>query len=314
MQKYILRRIVQSLPIVALVAVISFGLMHIAPGDAAMQLMQNPDMSQKDVEQLRKHLGLDGPVHEQFVRWVGRFVRGDLGTGLLNRRSVTSLMAPRLEPTLSIAAFGFVLSVGLGIPLGLLAAWKAHTIVDRVVMLFTVAGFSIPVFLLAFVFVWLFALKWPVFPAIGYTPISEGIVPWLRSLALPSITICIQVAAIFTRMTRSTMLEVLQEDYIRTARAKGVSEYHVYVRHAFKNACIPVVTLLGFLFIGLVTGTILVELVFAIPGLGRLLVDAVNGRDYPIVQALLMITALIYIYINLAVDVVYAYVDPRIRY
>ena len=156
--------------------------------------------------------------------------------------------------------------------------------------------------------------SYPIFPAIGYTPISEGLWPWFKTLVMPCFVISLHTGAVYARMTRSTMIEVLQEDYVRTARAKGLGEFNVFVRHAFKNASIPIITLLGFLFIGLITGTIFVEIVFAIPGLGRLLVDAVKAHDIPIVQALLMLTALVYIYVNLVVDIIYAYVDPRIRY
>ena len=313
MQRYIARRILQSIPIIGIVAVITFALMHIAPGDAAYMLF-GPDTSVEEIEALRTHLGLDRPVVVQFVDWMGNFVRGDFGTGILSKQPVTQLMKPRLEATISITIWGMFFSIVMGIPLGMLAAWKAHSLIDRIVMLAAVFGLSVPSFWLAYIFVWAFALKLAIFPAIGYTPISEGLWPWLRSLALPCFIISLHSGAVYARMTRSTMLEVLQEDYVRTARAKGLAEFRVFVRHAFKNASIPIITLLGFLFIGLITGTIFVEIVFAIPGLGRLLVDAVKARDVPIVQALLMLTALIYVYVNLIVDVIYAYVDPRIRY
>ncbi len=313
MQQYIARRVLQSVPIIAIVAVISFLLIHTAPGDAAYMLF-SPNTSVAEIEALRHELGLDRPVVVQFADWVTDFAKGDFGTGLLSKQPVTKLMKPRLEATISITLWGMFFSIVMGIPLGMLAAWKAHTLIDRAVMLVAVFGLSVPSFWLAFIFVWAFALKLSIFPAIGYTSISEGLWPWMQSLIMPCFVISLHSGAVYARMTRSTMLEVLQEDYVRTARAKGLAEVKVFVRHAFKNASIPIITLLGFLFIGLITGTIFVEIVFAIPGLGRLLVDAVNARDVPIVQALLMLTALVYVYVNLVVDIIYAYVDPRIRY
>jgi peptide/nickel transport system permease protein len=297
----------------AIVAVISFALIHTAPGDAAYMLF-SPQTSVAEIEALRHELGLDRPVVVQFADWVTDFARGDFGTGLLSKQPVTQLMKPRLEATISLTLWGMFFSIVMGIPLGMLAAWKAHTLIDRAVMLVAVFGLSVPSFWLAFIFVWAFALKLSIFPAIGYNSISEGLWPWMQSLIMPCFVISLHSGAVYARMTRSTMLEVLQEDYVRTARAKGLAEMKIFVRHAFKNASIPIITLLGFLFIGLITGTIFVEIVFAIPGLGRLLVDAVNARDVPIVQALLMLTALVYVYVNLVVDIIYAYVDPRIRY
>ncbi len=313
MQQYIARRILQSLPIIAVVAVITFALVHVAPGDAAYMLF-SPNVSVEQIEELRRSLGLDRPMVVQFVDWAVRFIRGDLGTGLLSKQPVLDLMKPRLEATVSITFWGMVFSIVMGIPLGMVAAWKAHGLIDRAVMLAAVFGLSVPSFWLAYIFVWAFALQLPWFPAIGYTPISDGLWPWFRSLAMPCFVISLHTGAVYARMTRSTMIEVLNEDYVRTARAKGLAEFNVFVRHAFKNASIPIITLLGFLFIGLITGTIFVEIVFAIPGLGRLLVDAVKAHDIPIVQALLMLTALVYVYVNLIVDIIYAYVDPRIRY
>jgi peptide/nickel transport system permease protein len=190
---------------------------------------------------------------------------------------------------------------------GPIPAWTA-------VLFFSVIGFSVPGFWLAFLALWTFSVKLSLFPVLGYTPISEGILPWVRGITLPAIVISVSTAAVFARMTRTGMVEVLQQDYIRTAKAKGLGERIVHFRHAFKNASIPVITTLGFLVVGLATGTTIIEIVFTIPGLGRLLVTAVVDRDYPIVHALLMLTALVYIYVNLLTDILYAYADPRIRY
>ena len=313
MQKYLIRRFLATVPIVFLVGAMSFFLMQVAAGDAVGVIIDE-EATREQEEALRDELGLNDPVLVQFARWVGNLFRGDLGTSLISRYPVTSLMAPRLEPTLSIAFLGTILSVLLGIPLGLLAAWRPNSGLDRAVLFFSVIGFSVPGFWLAFLALWTFSVKLSLFPVLGYTPISEGILPWLRSITLPAIVISVSTAAVFARMTRTGMVEVLQQDYIRTARAKGLAERIVHFRHAFKNASIPVITTLGFLVVGLATGTTIIEIVFTIPGLGRLLVTAVVDRDYPIVHALLMLTALVYIYVNLLTDILYAYADPRIRY
>ena len=291
----------------------SFFLMQVAAGDAVGVIIDE-EATREQEEALRDELGLNDPVLVQFARWVGDLFRGDLGTSLISRYPVTRLMAPRLEPTLSIAFLGTILSVLLGIPLGFLAAWRPNSGLDRAVLFFSVIGFSVPGFWLAFLALWTFSVKLSLFPVLGYTPISEGILPWVRGITLPAIVISVSTAAVFARMTRTGMVEVLQQDYIRTARAKGLGERIVHFRHAFKNASIPVITTLGFLVVGLATGTTIIEIVFTIPGLGRLLVTAVVDRDYPIVHALLMLTALVYIYVNLLTDILYAYADPRIRY
>ena len=313
MQKYLIRRFLATVPIVLLVGTMSFFLMQVAAGDAVGVIIDE-EATREQEETLRDELGLNDPVLVQFARWVGDLFRGDLGTSLISRYPVTSLMAPRLEPTLSIAFLGTILSVLLGIPLGLLAAWRPNSGLDRAVLFFSVIGFSVPGFWLAFLALWTFSVKLSLFPVLGYTPISEGILPWVRGITLPAIVISVSTAAVFARMTRTGMVEVLQQDYIRTARAKGLGERIVHFRHAFKNASIPVITTLGFLVVGLATGTTIIEIVFTIPGLGRLLVTEVVDRDYPIVHALLMLTALVYIYVNLLTDILYAYADPRIRY
>ena len=313
MQKYLIRRLLATVPIVFLVGAMSFFLMQVAAGDAVGVIIDE-EATREQEEALRDELGLNDPVLVQFARWMGNLFRGDLGTSLISRYPVTTLMAPRLEPTLSIAFLGTILSVLLGIPLGLLAAWRPNSGLDRAVLFFSVIGFSVPGFWLAFLALWTFSVKFSLFPVLGYTPISEGILPWVRSITLPAIVISVSTAAVFARMTRTGMVEVLQQDYIRTARAKGLGERIVHFRHAFKSASIPVITTLGFLVVGLATGTTIIEIVFTIPGLGRLLVTAVVDRDYPIVHALLMLTALVYIYVNLLADILYAYADPRIRY
>jgi peptide/nickel transport system permease protein len=310
---YILRRLLASIPVVILVGVMTFSILHIAPGDPAV-LMAGEEATPADVEAMRVALGFDKPFIVQFGKWSGRLLQGDLGTSIFSQHTIVSLMKPRIEPTLSLAIIAISLSIIIGVPLGVLAAWNQGSFVDRGVMVFAVLGFSIPVFWLGFLFIWAFAVKIHLFPAVGFVSITDGVFPFFRSLTLPALANAIPFSALVARMTRSTMVEVMQEDYIRTARAKGLTERVVNVRHGLRNAAIPIVTVVGLVFAGLVGGAVVTETVFAIPGLGRLLVDGVVRRDYPIVQAMLMVVAVSYVFVNLAVDITYAFLDPRIRY
>ena len=313
MGNYILRRLLASIPVVILVGVMTFSILHIAPGDPAV-LMAGEEATPADVEAMRVALGFDKPFIVQFGKWSGRLLQGDLGTSIFSQHTIVSLMKPRIEPTLSLAIIAISLSIIIGVPMGVLAAWNQGSFVDRGVMVFAVLGFSIPVFWLGFLFIWAFAVKIHLFPAVGFVSITDGVFPFFRSLTLPALANAIPFSALVARMTRSTMVEVMQEDYIRTARAKGLTERVVNVRHGLRNAAIPIVTVVGLVFAGLVGGAVVTETVFAIPGLGRLLVDGVVRRDYPIVQAMLMVVAVSYVFVNLAVDITYAFLDPRIRY
>ena len=313
MGNYILRRLLASIPVVILVGVMTFSILHIAPGDPAV-LMAGEEATPADVEAMRVALGFDKPFIVQFGKWSGRLLQGDLGTSIFSQHTIVSLMKPRIEPTLSLAIIAISLSIIIGVPMGVLAAWNQGSFVDRGVMVFAVLGFSIPVFWLGFLFIWAFAVKIHLFPAVGFVSITDGVFPFFRSLTLPALANAIPFSALVARMTRSTMVEVMQEDYIRTARAKGLTEAVVNVRHGLRNAAIPIVTVVGLVFAGLVGGAVVTETVFAIPGLGRLLVDGVVRRDYPIVQAMLMVVAVSYVFVNLAVDITYAFLDPRIRY
>ena len=313
MGNYILRRLLASIPVVILVGVMTFSILHIAPGDPA-ELMAGEEATPADVEAMRVALGFDKPFIVQFGKWAGRLLQGDLGTSIFSQHTIVSLMKPRIEPTLSLAIIAISLSIIIGVPMGVLAAWNQGSFVDRGVMVFAVLGFSIPVFWLGFLFIWAFAVKIHLFPAVGFVSITDGVFPFFRSLTLPALANAIPFSALVARMTRSTMVEVMQEDYIRTARAKGLTEAVVNVRHGLRNAAIPIVTVVGLVFAGLVGGAVVTETVFAIPGLGRLLVDGVVRRDYPIVQAMLMVIAVSYVFVNLAVDITYAFLDPRIRY
>ncbi len=313
MQTYILRRLLASIPVVAIVAVVSFSIIHVVPGDAA-HAIAGDDASPEEIEEIRRAMGLDRPFLVQFGSWLGKIFQGDMGTSLFYRQSIGRLLLDSLEPTLSLAFFALFIALSLGIPLGILAGWKGHTLVDRAVMVFSVLGFSIPNFWLGFMFIWAFAVNLSWFPAIGFTSALDDFPKFLRSMALPSLTVGMSGCALIARMTRSSMLEVLGEDYIRTARSKGLREVVVLFRHAFKAASLPVVTLVGLMIAGLITGVVVTETVFTIPGIGRLIITAVERRDLPIIQAVMVLLGMKYIVFNLLTDLAYAYLDPRVRY
>jgi peptide/nickel transport system permease protein len=313
MWAYIAQRILTSIPVILIVGVVTFSLLYVAPGDPAA-IIGGDEASPEQLELIRKQLGFDQPYHIQLGRWFVRLLKGDLGTSIFSKREIRELMAPRLQPTLSLGIQVIILSTLLGVSAGMLAAWKAGARLDRGLMLFAVLGFATPGFWLAFILIWGFAVNLRWFPVIGYSPIGDGIIKHLHSMFLPVIVNSVLASAFISRITRSAMLEVLREDYIRTARAKGLAELRVFLRHAFRPAAIPVITVIGAALASLATGFVVTERVFGIPGLGRMLVDAIARRDYPIIQALLMTVATFYIVVNLVVDIIYAYVDPRIRY
>ena len=313
MGRYTLQRLVAMIPVLLVVAVVTFSLIHLTPGDP-VALMAGDEATPEQKEAIRRDMGLDKPIYEQLIIYFTDILRGDLGESIFSKFPVTELIKQRLEPTLFIALFSQIVSIVIAIPLGILAAWKANTWVDRVVMVIAVLGLAIPSFWLGANLIWVFAVKLHWFPAFGYVPISDGILPWIKSITLPSISVGFISAALIARMTRASMLEVLREDYVRTARAKGLGEQAVLLGHAFKNASIPVVTIIGIGIAGLVSGLVVTEAVFGIPGIGRLIVDAVNRRDYPVIQGVILMVTLAYVLINLIVDLIYGYLDPRIRY
>ena len=313
MWRYTLVRIVSAIPVIAVVGVITFSIIHIAPGDPAA-IIGGDEATVEDLQRIREQLGTDQPIHIQFVRWLGRLAQGDLGTSIFSKKSITSLMAPRLQPTLSLGIQVVILSTLLGVTIGVASAWKAGTAVDRGFMFFAVLGFSAPGFWLAFILIWVFAVNLGWFPALGYRPIGDGLFSHLHSMFLPVAVNSILSSAFISRITRSAMLDVLREDYVRTARAKGLRELAVYMRHAFRPASIPVVTVIGASLASLATGFVVTESIFAIPGLGRMLIEAIIRRDFPIIQAMMMVVATAYVLINLVIDIFYAYLDPRIRY
>lgn len=317
MQGYIVRRVLLAIPVFLAVSVITFSLMQLAPGDPAAILLGGDFIefaTEEDIRQAREALGVDRPAVVQYLDWFTGFFRGDLGTSLFTGKPVSELVGHRIETTVSVVLFSLFIAIALGIPLGVLAAWKANSWLDRGVMVFAVVGFAIPVFWLAFNLIWLFSLKLGWFPVFGFVSITDNVGEFFHHLALPAAALATAFIALIARMTRSSMLEVLSEDYIRTARAKGLGERVVLARHALRNASMPVVTVIGLSFATVVTGSVLTETVFGLPGMGRLFVGAVADRDFPVIQGLMMIFAGAYVFLNLAVDIVYAYLDPRVTY
>ncbi len=308
---YLLRRIAATLPVMAVVALIVFLLIHLAPGDPAA-LIAGDLASADDIAKLRTALGLDEPLWRQFARWATRLLQGDFGTSIFTQMPVTALLAQRIEPTLSIAVLTMSLAVAVAVPLGTLAAYAAGRWIDRLVMLFAVLAFSVPIFMVGYLLVYLFAIQLPWLPVQGYVRLGEGGVgPWLRSLTLPCINLALVYIALITRMTRATVLEVLQEDYIRTARAKGLGVLAV-LGHALRNAAIPIATTVGVGIALLIGGVVVTETVFAIPGIGRLVIDSVQRHDYPVIQSVLLLSAGVYVLVNLMIDLSYRWFDPRI--
>ena len=310
---YLLRRLLATIPVMLVVALFVFALLHLSPGDPAA-VIAGDYASPEDIERIRHKLGLDAPLHQQLGIWLWQVVRGDLGTSIFSNLPVSKLIGQRLEPTLTLTVCTMIFAVLLAVPMGVVAAWKAGTWIDRSVMVFAVLGFSLPVFWLGFLFIFGFALKLQILPVQGYVSIREGLWPCLRHLVLPSLTLGMVYMALIARMTRASMLEVLREDYIRTAHAKGLKPHVVLLLHALKNASLPIVTVIGVGVALLIGGVVVTESVFAIPGLGRLTVDAILHRDYPVIQGIILIFSAIYVLINLLVDLMYTVLDPRIRY
>lgn len=310
---YVVRRVLATIPVMAVVALFVFSLLYIAPGDPAA-VIAGDQATPEDIEKIRQSLGLDRPFLIRFGEWVWQIARFDLGTSIFTGLPVTQLIAQRIEPTLSLMVVTLIIAVNVAVPMGVLAAWKAGTLIDRTIMAFAVFGFSVPVFVVGYILAYIFALELDWLPVQGYTPISQGIWPWFQNLILPSIALGMVYIALIARITRATMLEVLQQDYIRTARAKGLSQRAVLFLHALKNAAVPIITVIGIGVALLIGGAVVTESVFAIPGLGRLTVDAILRRDYPVIQGLVLLFSFVYVLVNLAVDLVYTIVDPRIRY
>ncbi len=307
------RRIVSTIPVMGFVALFVFSLLYIAPGDPAA-IIAGDQASLEDIERIRASLGLDRPFIVRFLDWLWHILTGDLGTSIFTNLPVTSMIAQRIEPTVSLMLVTLLFAILIAVPMGVIAAWRVNTFVDRIVMSFAVLGFSLPVFVVGYLLAYIFGLTLAWLPVQGYTPLSAGLWPWFQNLILPAVTLGFVYIALIARITRSAMLDVLGQDYIRTARAKGVGQTQILFLHALKNASIPVVTVIGLGIALLIGGAVVTETVFAIPGLGRLTVDAILRRDYPIIQGVVLLFSFTYVLINLGVDLLYTLLDPRIRY
>ena len=302
-----------TIPVMAIVALFVFSLLYIAPGDPAV-VIAGDQASPEDIEKIRTGLGLDRPFVVRFGEWSWSILHFDLGTSMFTGLPVTTLIAQRLEPTLSLMVVTLILAVTIAVPMGVIAAWKAGSWIDRSLMAFAVFGFSVPVFVVGYLLAYVFALELEWFPVQGYTPLSAGFGPWLENLVLPAIALGCVYIALIARITRASMLEVLQQDYIRTARSKGMGQGGILFVHALKNAAVPIVTVIGIGVALLIGGAVVTESVFAIPGLGRLTIDAILRRDYPVIQGIVLLFSFVYVLVNLAVDLIYTLLDPRIRY
>jgi len=310
---YIVRRILATIPVMVVVALFVFSLLHLSPGDPAA-IIAGDTATLDDIARIRQKLGLDQPLYIQFVTWVWHLLHGDLGISIFTNLPVSKLIAQRVEPTVTLTISTLIISIAAAIPMGVLAAWRAGSWIDRLVMVFAVIGFSVPSFVLAYLLIYVFAISTDLLPVQGFVSIRDGVRPFLSHIAMPSLALGLIFAALIARMTRASMLDVLAQAYIRTAQAKGLSNDRVLIGHALKNAAVPIATIIGVSFALLISGVVVTETVFAIPGLGRLTVDAILRRDYPIIQGIILVFSAAYVLVNLLVDLSYTFLDPRIRY
>jgi peptide/nickel transport system permease protein len=310
---YVVRRLFATIVVMAVVALVVFSLLYLTPGDPAA-VIAGDVATDEDIRRIRASLGLDQPFLVRFGTWVWALLHGDLGTSIFTNLPVTRLIGQRVEPTVALTLCTLVVAVAIAVPLGVIAAARAGSWIDRAIMAFSVLGFSVPVFVLAYMLILTFSTGLGWLPVQGYRSISEGVWEWLRHLILPAAALGTVYIALIARITRATMLDVLAQDYVRTAQAKGLSPRQVLVGHALKNAAVPIMTVVGIGIALLISGAIVTETVFAIPGIGRLTVDAILRRDYPIIQGVILLFSGVYVLINLAVDLSYMLFDPRIRY
>lgn len=317
MLQFLLRRLAALLPVLLVVSLVVFLILRLAPGDPAAVIAGN-SATNEEIDKIRNQLGLDRSIPVQYGIWVGRVLQGDLGYSFYLNKPVAALIAQRIEPTLALAMGTALLAVLIAVPLGTLAAWRMGGVLDKTLSAFSVAGFSVPVFVIGYVLIYLFAIRWEVLPVQGYKtlfgPSGAGLWDWMRQLILPWMTLGMIYIALIARVTRASVSEALTEDYIRTARAKGIAESAVLIRHALANAAVPIATVIGIGVALLIGGVVVTETVYAIPGLGSLTVDAVLNRDFPVIQGLVLFFSLSYVLINLLVDLSYLFLDPRIRY
>jgi peptide/nickel transport system permease protein len=310
---YLIRRVLAAVPVMGVVALFVFLLLRLTPGDPAA-ILAGDNATPEQLERIRVSLGLHEPIYIQFFTWINKLLHGDLGVSLISNVPVLTMIRQRIEPSISIALSTIILSILIAVPLGVIAAWKHGTWIDRFVMALSVLGFSVPVFVIGYVLIEIFAIDLRWLPVQGFKSINSGLGPFVERLILPTLTLSFIYVALIARMTRASMLNVMDEDYIRTARAKGIGEMAVLLRHGLRNAAVPVITVIGTGFALLISGVVVTESVFNLPGIGRLTVDAVLARDYPVIQAMILLTSLIYVTVNLLIDVAYTLLDPRIRY
>ncbi|MCD0503048.1 ABC transporter permease [Bordetella petrii] len=313
MLAYIARRLLATLPVMVMVAVVVFAMLRLTPGDPAA-ILAGDDATGEQLEQIRTSMGLDKPILAQFGVWMGQLAQGDLGVSLLSGTPVLDMIGNRVGPTAALALATIVVTVLVAVPMGIIAARQRGRLLDRAVMSLSVFGFSVPTFVIGYLLIYLLALKMGWFPVQGYKPAADGFWPFAHRLVLPTLALSGIYIALVARITRSSIIEVMNEDFIRTARAKGARESAILLRHALRNAAVPIVTIIGIGVASLITGVVVTESVFNLPGLGRLVVEAVLARDYPVIQGLILLFSLTYILINLVVDVLYTVFDPRIRY
>jgi peptide/nickel transport system permease protein len=313
LKRFILGRLVATIPVMGVVATVVFLLLRLSPGDPAT-ILAGDAASPEQIAAIRTRLGLDQPILVQFAEWMWRLLQGDLGTSIISNQPGTKLIGERLEPTLALAITTIIFAVAVAVPLGVLAAWRHGSWIDRSVMALSVLGFSIPIFVLGYLWIFAVAMELQWLPVQGYVSLSQGFWPFLQRLILPTLTLSVIYIALIARITRASVLEVLGEDYIRTAHAKGVGERSVLTRHALRNAAVPIISVIGIGIALLISGVVVTESVFNLPGLGRLTVDAVLARDYPVIQGVILLFSGLYVLINLGVDVAYTIFDPRIRY
>lgn len=313
MLSFIAKRLIATIPVMLMVAIVVFAILRLTPGDPAA-LLAGDLATPEQLQQIRHRMGLDQPLFLQFVQWIVQLLQGNLGVSLISDVPVTEMIANRMGPTISISASTIIFSVLVAVPLGTIAAWRRGKLLDRAVMSFSVLGFSVPAFVVAYALIFVISINFQWLPVQGYKPFSDGFWPYFQRLILPTITLSTVYVALIARITRASIIEVLGEDYIRTARAKGLKEHAVVMQHALGNAAVPIITIIGIGVSMLIGGVVVTESVFNLPGLGRLVVEAVLARDYPVIQGLILLFSFVYILINLVVDILYCVVDPRIRY
>lgn len=312
MKRFIAKRIISVIPVLIIVSVVIFSLIHLVPGDPATAMLGDL-ATEEDIAALRLRMGLDKPLIEQYFIWIGNIFHGDFGMSVVNNETVSSLIASHIRPTISLAVYALVIAAVIAIPLGMIASRKKGSAVDHVVSVISLAGISLPSFLLGLFLMLLLSVKFRLFPVSGYKEISEGFLEHIRSLTLPAIALGFMNAALMMRMTRASMLEVLGSDYIKMAKAKGVKEFSLLAKHAFKNTLVTLITIFGQSIVQALSGAAVVESLFAVPGLGQLMVNSIGRRDYYVIQAIVLLIAVINVVINMIIDILYGFVDPRVR-